>query len=382
MENLSIVIFLPESETAYTWATSTFTDAQWADYGKSLNILHYNPFTKDQTVDRSHTIADHVRSIIRDYKSKQDALARVEGAFSPVQLDNLAHKLELENNADIKNAIITFSHEFANRFAEPHNFDALSTPVLKRIYDATTDKSIFLKEVLETIIDDSVAELAKDGTLNIHIAPFAYNKDAEVFHKQLTDAYKLLDPLKQQRIKSVLFTIREGQDTVNSIISLVPKFQTSDEPSFGFALGGDPKSPELITELFNAVGNSVDTVVHFGLEKEYPVMEKRLQTLLKTVKDAGRPDVLLSHLSIHIDDGYEHFNVYIKNHPEDKELLDTLIKSVSPLGYLLTRGREGFDNYQEFAKNFKDAIPGSNNACMMAGIGIAAQNWATKLFSE
>ena len=60
-----------------------------------LQSLGINPFTSDLSINKSKQIADHVRSILRDdkYKPSQDALSRVEGAFSPVELDKLAQKL-------------------------------------------------------------------------------------------------------------------------------------------------------------------------------------------------------------------------------------------------------------------------------------------------
>jgi len=374
--------FTNNAETSYKWFTSLFTDTQWGEFGSLIRELGINPFAPDTSIQKSKDIADHVRSILREdkYKPAQDALSRVEGAFSPVELDNLAQKLGLENNVDIKNAIITFSQEFAHRFAEPHNFDALSTKVLKLIYDATPEKSTFLKEVLEAIIVDSVNELIPDGTLNIHIAPFAYTEDAKSFTQQISKAYEDLPLAKQQRIKSIIFTIREEQP--DSVQALISNLDAISKPPVGFALGGIPKDPERISLLLDAVGPNRDSVIHFGLEKEYPLLEKRLNALLIKVEDAKQKSAPLSHFSIHIDDGYEHFNTYIEKHPENKELLDTLIKSVSPLGYLLTRGNEGFNQYQKFAENFKGVIVGSNNACMKGGYRIAVENLVQILMNE
>ncbi len=377
--------FTPGADTSYTWLTSKFTDVQWNEFGSMLQSLGINPFTSDLSINKSKQIADHVRSILRDdkYKPSQDALSRVEGAFSPVELDKLAQKLGLGNDKDIKGAIITFSQEFAHRFAEPHNFDALSTPVLKHMYDSTTDKSLFLKEVLEAIIDDSVQELAPDGTLNIHIAPFAYNNDVSLFTEQISKAYANLSKDKRKRIKSIFFTAREDKsDPIQSIIS---NLETTGQPPLGVALGGKPTDSKLISTLLNTKGKDTDTVIHFGLEGDYEAMKERLNKLLEYVGKLNQPEDVFSRISIHIDDGYEHFNRFFKDNkdqPEKLELLERLIISVSPLGYLLTKGQKGFDNYQEFVENFKGAIPGSNNASMKGGYRIAVENLVQVLMNE
>jgi hypothetical protein len=69
------------------------------------------------------------------------------------------------------------------------------------------------------------------------------------------------------------------------------------------------------------------------------------------------------------------------------DVLKKLLKSVSPLGYLLTRGKEGFDHYAKFNKNFNEGgvlniVPGSNNASMKGGYRIAVENLVQVLMSE
>ncbi|MBI4973648.1 hypothetical protein HZC27_03500 [Candidatus Roizmanbacteria bacterium] len=378
--------FTPGSGTSYIWLTSKFTDVQWKEFSPVLQSLGINPFVQNLSIHRSKEIADHIRSILRDNKSPQDALSRVEGAFSPVELDNLAQKLGLEHNVEIKNAIITFSHEFAHRFAKPHNFDALSTKVLKLMYDATPEKSVFLKEVFEAIIDDLVNELTPEGTLNIHIAPFAYNNDISSFTEQIAKAYSGLSSDRQRRVKSIFFTLREGKDNMDSIKPLIPRFKTSDKPPFGFALGGDPKHAHIIYDLMSTAGKDINTVVHFGLEDNYEAMKKRLDGLFGYM-DATFGEELLKNISVHIDDKYEYFNQYLIDYPARGELLKKLVKSVSPLGYLLTRGQDGFNNYVQFNANFnKDGgiktIPGSNNASMKGGYRIAVENLVQVLMNE
>lgn len=389
--------FTPGAETSYTWLTSKFTETQWKEYQSELRLLGTNPFVVDQNITRSKEIAEHTRSILRDevHKPNQDALTRVEGALSPVELANVATTdgLGLQGDLDIKQAIITFSRDFSRRFAEAHDFDKLSTKVLRLMYDKTNDKTLLFKTIFEVMIGNPEAEakkrpLAEGGTMNIHLAPFAYlenQSDIGLFTNMISKAYEDLDPKRKKQIGKIFFTLREGADTVESFKSLILRFQASSDPPFGFALGGNPEDPRIIYNLMNTAGKDIDTVVHFGLEKKYEVMEKRLNSLLSYIKETGLSEELLKHISIHIDDGYEHFNRYYRNpnlDPDYKQYLQQLVKSVSPLGYLLEKGKDGFDQYMEFSSNFKGAIPGSNNACMMGGNGIAVQNLVTKLFSE
>lgn len=314
-EKLTHRMFSPNAETAYTWLTSPFTDAQWREFGDLVRRLETNPFAPDLSINRSKEIADHVRSILRDSKSSEDALLRVEGAFSPVELDNLAGKLGLEKDEEVKNAIIIFSHSFAHQFSEPHNFDALSTNVLTRMYNRVDDKSVFFKEVFEAIIDDSIPELTQDGSLNIHIAPFAYCDDISSFAGQISKAYTDLSEEKKKRIGSVFFTLREKKDDVDSIKNFTSHSQSPSGLPFGFALGGNPKEARIITELIHTAGKNIKTVVHFGLETEYEVMERRLDSLLNYMDEIFKDD-LLPYISIHIDDKYEYFNNYLIRHPE------------------------------------------------------------------
>lgn len=388
--------FTPGAETSYTWLTSKFTEAQWAEYQSELRLIGKNPFVADQNITRSKEIADHVRSILRDkaHKPAQDALSRVEGALSPVELANIAstNGLGLQDDEEIKSAIITFSHDFARRFAEAHDFDKLSTKVLRLMYDKTNDKALFFRTIFEAMIGDPEAKaekkpLAEGGTMNIHLAPFAYlenQADIMAFTDMISKAYRELDPKRKQQIGKICFTLREGTDKVESFESLIPLFRSSIDPPFGFALGGVPKDDSIIKEMMRA-SSSIDTVIHFGLEKTFGAMELRLNSLLSYIKNGGFSDEQLAKVSIHIDDGYEHFNRYYKNpnlNSDYKKYLQQLVKSVSPLGYLLEKGSKGFDQYMEFSTNFKGAIPGSNNSCMMGGNGIEVQNLVTKLFSE
>lgn len=384
--------FTPGAETSYTWLTSKFTEAQWAEYQSELRLLGTNPFVMDQNITRSKEIADHARSILRDkvHKPAQDALSRVEGALSPVELDKVANikGLGLQDDEEIKSAIITFSHDFARRFAQAHDFDKLSTKVLQLMYKKTSDKALFFRTIFETMIGDPEAKaekkpLAEGGIMNIHLAPFAYLEnptDIGSFTGMISKAYSDLDPKRKQQIGKIFLTIREDQP--DSVQSLVSNLQGENVPPWGIALGGIPSDPERISLLLGAIGPKTEAVIHFGLEKKYEAMEKRLDDLLAYIKISGQQDKLLQHISIHIDDHYEFFNTYFENRTDNKDLLAVLIKSVSPLGYLLEKGREGFDEYQKFAGNFKGAVPGSNNACMMGGNGIAVQNLVTKLFSE
>ncbi len=364
--------FTKGADKAYTWLASGYPKAQWGKHGKTLAKIGINPFLEgyNQSIEGAENYCNTVVELLQA-KPSEDQLLRFEGFFSPVQLVELADKLQV-TDSEFMEKVQKFSENFARRFADAHSFDQLSTVSLKRLYDCAGDKTHFLKEALNYIVTNSEDELADNGTMNIHIAPYAYETfQVKDFLTHLSKAHESLDESTRKRIGKIILTMREDQqDNVSEVSSVLSQFPSVP---FGISFGGIPKSETLVEFLDQAhtekpvdvefldqaqTDKPVDTVVHFGLEDSYDLMEKRLTSLLSWLRAPEHSDQE-NNFSIHIDDGYENFNKFFNLHPQDQERLVALTKSVSPLGYLLANGSGGFDSYQQFCKNFKNIKLGS-----------------------
>ena len=371
---------IPPSPNYFKFLSSDFPKYQWNTYGMILETLGNNPFAPENiSIQDTKIYSEKIPKFLSE-KSSRDSLFRFEGSFSPIQLDILANQIELGNDQDVINAIVDFSKIFAHRFHDAHSFDALATPVLRLMYKKLhpDKRSEFLKTALTIILKETDDELTDEGRLNLHIAPQAYveetKESVDDFLGHLAGAYKSLDDQHRNRIENVYLTLREDQgDEITDFRSAIAKHKKpTDLPSLAISIGGLPGNSIRIDEL------STPLLIHFGLEKTVESMNERLDQLIKSLKKQDS-EMLNNRISIHLDDHFDWFLEYYQQSP-DKEVIEQLVKSISPLGYILTRGKEAFQTMEDFYGTFQNIGIGSNNPSMLGDLGLAGQRLVEQAF--
>lgn len=394
-------------ENYHQYLVSKFPDTQKAIYGDMLRELGNNPFAPSHTVDQTLGAIDEFNKLLRQ-PVDEDPLLRFEGYFPPKDLMILIKELGIDISGINPNdpndinlplyslhaALLKFSKEFSGGFHKPGEFDALATDVLREIFRCcdTPDKrkDFFLKAL--KIIDDGITdEINKGGKINLHFAPFAYmgegiNLDDIInpFDKAVAELNG--DEERKHNIASVTLTLRE--DKGDDLKALVEKAKNTSKESgipWQISIGGIAQEAEKLEEYLNATVG-VKTVVHFGLDADFKQFDQRLDVVLN--RD-------IKGIQIHVDDHYKRFTTYsehldqlvkdgkISSDEQEKRLrnLTDLIKSLNPLGAVLTRGTEEYETLMEFFRKFPASreLIASHNACLYGGLGSAAQRLLAKV---
>jgi len=370
------------AESSAVFLMSDFPRKQRDLYGTILNRLDNNPFWNGKSITDTFEFIEKTTKLISG-KSLSDGLMRFEGSFSTRQLMELGEKLGVDDEL-FRKKLIDFSKKLSERPAEPSDFSALSTDVLRYLFQISRSEKhatpdAFFTQAFEILSRQSSQELVEGGTVNLHIAPFAYTQDGTVSVDEVLDCIdKAIGSFPA--LGRVYLTIRQDkEDSLEALISSISKMDSSNR--YGIAVAGLPtRGVNWIRESLDKIQNTaIPIVVQVGLEdsEQHPELLKEKLNAVMAAVERGKDGS--EFVRLHIGGHYVEVLMYYSSLPdEQKSIFLNLVGSVSPLSHVLVsdqrQARAAYEELKEFLKVFKNVQPSSHNASQLGDMGLAVEN--------